>query len=168
MRDGCSYKGNLHAIYQWHPMKETVAYKDAIACVLIERGLSPRMAALTGRITARAVSVCAAIPADFIEVGDRPGGDIRRCHRSDVRTSAPDRQSIIGLGKASVSCSPFRLSQANPDLRVFELGVSHPINASLAMSTILPATPFSPSNSCASLASLRENFRAISGLILSC
>jgi len=50
VRDGFSYKGNLHAIYQWHPMKETVAYKDAIACVLIERGLSPRMADLTGRI----------------------------------------------------------------------------------------------------------------------
>ncbi|WP_349608762.1 MULTISPECIES: hypothetical protein [Cupriavidus] len=44
MLDGFSNKGNLHAIYQCHPMKETVAYKDVIACVLIERGLSPRTA----------------------------------------------------------------------------------------------------------------------------
>ncbi|MCO4865500.1 hypothetical protein MKD38_27745 [Cupriavidus sp. WGlv3] len=44
MIDGFSTKGNLHAIYQWHPMKETVACQDVKACVLFERGLSPRTA----------------------------------------------------------------------------------------------------------------------------
>jgi hypothetical protein len=43
LRDGFSSYGYLHAIYRSKPHKQHVAYRDATACVLIERGLSPGM-----------------------------------------------------------------------------------------------------------------------------
>ena len=42
--------GKLHSIYMRLPLKQGYAYRDAVACVLIERGLSPRMADITGQI----------------------------------------------------------------------------------------------------------------------
>ena len=50
LRDGFSASGKLHSIYMPRPIKQTMAYEDAIACVLIERGLSPWMADITGQI----------------------------------------------------------------------------------------------------------------------
>ncbi|CAJ0769849.1 hypothetical protein [Ralstonia chuxiongensis] len=50
LRDGFSVHGKLHSIYMRLPLKQGYAYRDAIACVLIEHGLSPRMADITGQI----------------------------------------------------------------------------------------------------------------------
>lgn len=51
LRDGFSVHGKLHSIYmQRLPWKQRDAYHDATACVLIERGLSPWMADITGQI----------------------------------------------------------------------------------------------------------------------
>lgn len=41
LRDGFSTSGTLHSIYQDQPGERHRAYRDAAACVLIERGLSP-------------------------------------------------------------------------------------------------------------------------------
>ena len=41
LRDGFSISGNLHAIYRVQSWERHRAYRDATACVLIERGLSP-------------------------------------------------------------------------------------------------------------------------------
>ncbi|PLT18871.1 hypothetical protein CXP34_02415 [Ralstonia mannitolilytica] len=49
-RDGFSVHGKLHSIYMGLPLKQGYAYRDATACVLIEHGLSPRMADISGQI----------------------------------------------------------------------------------------------------------------------
>jgi hypothetical protein len=41
LREGFSVSGNLHSIYRVQPWERHRAYRDATACVLIERGLSP-------------------------------------------------------------------------------------------------------------------------------
>jgi hypothetical protein len=41
LRSGFSSTGELHSIYQVTPWRRHQAYRDATACVLIERGLSP-------------------------------------------------------------------------------------------------------------------------------
>jgi len=41
LRDGFSTSGNLHSIYRGQSWERHRAYRDAAACVLIERGLSP-------------------------------------------------------------------------------------------------------------------------------
>jgi hypothetical protein len=41
LRDGFSSAGSLHSIYRVQPWERHRAYRDATACVLIERGLSP-------------------------------------------------------------------------------------------------------------------------------
>jgi len=43
LRQGFSGSGDLHAIYRVQPRERHTAYRDATACVLIERGLSPGM-----------------------------------------------------------------------------------------------------------------------------
>jgi hypothetical protein len=43
LREGFSAFGKLHSIYHVSPMERSNAYRDATACVLIERGLSPVM-----------------------------------------------------------------------------------------------------------------------------
>ena len=50
LRDGFSVHGKLHSIYMRLPLKQGYAYRDASACVLIEHGLSPKMADITGQI----------------------------------------------------------------------------------------------------------------------
>ena len=41
LRKGFAGDGELHAIYRVQPWERHQAYRDATACVLIERGLSP-------------------------------------------------------------------------------------------------------------------------------
>jgi hypothetical protein len=43
LRKGFSGSGELHSIYRVQPWERHQAYRDATACVLIERGLSPGM-----------------------------------------------------------------------------------------------------------------------------
>ena len=41
LREGFSATGELHQLYQAGPLERHKAYRDAVACFLIERGLSP-------------------------------------------------------------------------------------------------------------------------------
>lgn len=50
LRDGFSTSGKLHALYDVWPLAKHRAYRDAIACALIERGLSPRKGDISDRI----------------------------------------------------------------------------------------------------------------------
>jgi hypothetical protein len=50
LREGFSAFGKLHSIYHVSPMERSRAYRDATACVLIERGLSPGMGCRSGRL----------------------------------------------------------------------------------------------------------------------
>ena len=50
LREGFTRSGKLHSIYDVGPWPRHQAYRDATACVLIERGLSPRMADITGQL----------------------------------------------------------------------------------------------------------------------
>lgn len=50
LRDGFSGSGKLHALYQDKPGNLHAAYRDAVACVLIERGLSPGAGDITDQL----------------------------------------------------------------------------------------------------------------------
>lgn len=50
LREGFSAHGKLHSLYRVEPWKRRSALRDAVACALIERGLSPGIADLTGQI----------------------------------------------------------------------------------------------------------------------
>jgi hypothetical protein len=50
LRDGFANTGSLHSIYRVEPWERHQAYRDATACVLIERGLSPGMGDRTDHI----------------------------------------------------------------------------------------------------------------------
>jgi hypothetical protein len=50
LRVGFSSRGPLHSIYNEMPFQRRNAYRDATACALIERGLSPGMGDITDQI----------------------------------------------------------------------------------------------------------------------
>jgi hypothetical protein len=50
LRSGFSATGELHSIYQVTPWKRHRAYRDATACALIERGLSPGLGDRSGQL----------------------------------------------------------------------------------------------------------------------
>lgn len=50
LRAGFASTGSLHSLYQIEPWERHQAYRDATACVLIERGLSPGMGDISDRI----------------------------------------------------------------------------------------------------------------------
>ena len=50
LREGFSGTGELHSIYRVKPWERHQAYRDAAACVLIERGLSPGMGDISDQL----------------------------------------------------------------------------------------------------------------------
>lgn len=50
LRDGFAPSGKLHAIFEREPWEKHVAYRDAVACVLIERGSFPSMGDISDQI----------------------------------------------------------------------------------------------------------------------
>jgi hypothetical protein len=50
LRAGLASHGNLHSLYQVEPLALHKANRDALACVLIERGLSPGIGDITDQL----------------------------------------------------------------------------------------------------------------------